>query len=381
MMTLWITTIQAAQAIVPGRKHAPGPIKTTHTWKAISCPTVGASSALTAVAAATPRDAWAVGYSQTQAFTTTPLLEHWNGSSWSVETGAQGSTPGLLVAVAEIAPNNVWTIGTTLSMQATPSPLIEHWDGTSWQNVLSPAGNYTLLSLAARSAQDIWAVGYSDAINQPGTYQTLIEHWNGTSWQIVASPSPGEISTLTSVSVLSPTDAWAVGNQSGGIAPQTLIEHWDGQSWSVVPSPNQGTVPNQVNALNGVTALSGQNVWAVGTSSNRQLRNAQQTLIEHWNGSTWTIANSPTTTGVHGLVGVTSHANNDVWALDTTQTQSSFLHWNGTQWTTMQALYPGSNPALNGIANIPGTATVWAVGSYTPTQNATTSNALCELYQ
>ncbi len=43
--------------------------------------------------------------------------------------------------------------------------------------------------------------------------------------------------------------------------PQTLIEHWDGSSWSIVSSPN----PAGVNDLSAVTAVPGtSDAWAVG---------------------------------------------------------------------------------------------------------------------
>src|SRR5690348_5630714 len=53
-------------------------------------------------------------------------------------------------------------------------------------------------------------------------------------WNIVPSPNVGTTSHLNSVSVISATDVWAVGYSSTG----TLIEHWDGTSWSIVSSPN-----------------------------------------------------------------------------------------------------------------------------------------------
>ena len=42
----------------------------------------------------------------------------------------------------------------------------------------------------------------------------------------------------------------------------TLVEHWDGTTWSVVNSPNVTTDGNQ---LGGVVALATGNVWAVGS--------------------------------------------------------------------------------------------------------------------
>src|SRR5579872_2095126 len=113
----------------------------------------------------------------------------------------------------------------------------------SWQLVSSPIqgqGNNTLQAVAAVSATDVWAVG--DSFNTHArAQQTLIEQWHGTSWQVVASPNTGAyLNELTAVAAISSTDVWAVGySQNRREAPfQTLIEHWDGTGWSVVPGAN-----------------------------------------------------------------------------------------------------------------------------------------------
>ena len=65
-------------------------------------------------------------------------------------------------------------------------------------------------------------------------------------------PDPGGSGTnnnLWGVAVLSPCNAWAVGNYDPG---QTLITHWDGASWTQVPSPDPGTQARP------------SSVWAVG---------------------------------------------------------------------------------------------------------------------
>ena len=97
----------------------------------------------------------------------------------------------------------------------------------------------------------------------------FIEQSNGTSWTIVPSPQPptigsNENDTLSGVTVVNGTSAWAVGNYnastpSSGSVEDTLVEHWDGTSWTVVPSPNVKTV----NLLNAVTSFQGQ-TGAVG---------------------------------------------------------------------------------------------------------------------
>ena len=83
------------------------------------------------------------------------------------------------------------------------------------------------------------------------------------------------------MSGLSPSDAWAVGATGVG-SLSTLIEHWTG-TWSRVPSPNPSTRGDQ---LLGVDARSSTDAWAVGfyvTGS------GHRTLIEHWNGSSWSV--------------------------------------------------------------------------------------------
>ena len=66
------------------------------------------------------------------------------------------------------------------------------------------------------------------------------------------------------MAVLSPSDAWAVGFYQDTGLDQTLIEHWDGSAWTVVPSPN---VAEFDNVLNAVRAKSATDIWAVERAS------------------------------------------------------------------------------------------------------------------
>ena len=68
---------------------------------------------------------------------------------------------------------------------------------------------------------------------------------------------------------------WAVGYTVSGTPFHTLIEHWDGQRWSMANTPNP---PGSSSQLTGVTALSPEDVWAVGKWSNGE---GDHTLIEH----------------------------------------------------------------------------------------------------
>ena len=119
------------------------------------------------------------------------------------------------------------------------------------------------------------------------------------------------------VTVLSASDAWAVGSYAadGNVFTATLIEHWDGTAWRVVPSPNRLTTPNRntINALNGVTAVAPDDVWAVGYTVS--LDASYQTLVLHWNGADWSVVDSPNGAGPYNALNAVAAAGpDDVWA-------------------------------------------------------------------
>lgn len=84
---------------------------------------------------------------------------------------------------------------------------------------------------------------------------------NGTAWRRAASPRRS--GTLTGVTAVSARDASAVGYYWDGSANQTLIEHWNGTRWRHIPSPDPGDPANE-NELDGVAASSAADLWAVG---------------------------------------------------------------------------------------------------------------------
>src|SRR5438876_1003879 len=95
-------------------------------------------------------------------------------------------------------------------------------------------------------------------------------HKNCGVWSSIASPNVAALGNgLTAVSAVSATDIWAVGNLSGPNGYQTLVEHWNGTQWSIASSSSVGS-------LNGVAAIATNNVWAVGS---RASTNNIQTLI------------------------------------------------------------------------------------------------------
>jgi hypothetical protein len=280
--------------------------------------------------------------SSTKAFDI-PSTSTSNCGTWSIVSSPNaGSSNNALYAVSAVSAGNVWAVGWYLDSNNNMLTLVEHWDGSSWNVVSSPnpgSAYNALEGVAAISATNIWAVGfYSNNSSSSTPSQTLIEHWNGKAWSVVSSPSPGSTDGLLfGVSRIPGTNLlWAVGVYNNGNSPgQTLTEYWNGSSWngttwSVVSSPNLGSGSNE---LNGVTAISAKNIWAVGTY-NSSVGSYAQTLVEHWDGTTWSVVSSPNS----------SSANN----------------------------------SLMGIIQVHGTSTLWAVGWYTNTSN--TEQTLIEAY-
>jgi hypothetical protein len=223
------------------------------------------------VDATSATDVWAVGsFTNTGEYAQT-LIVHWDGTSWRVIPSA--NVPGSnneLYAVLALGPNNVWAVGYSGNAAFGFFTLVEHWNGSTWSIVSSPSpfGDDILRSVSGTGANDIWAVGRS---RNTFNFRTspLIEHWNGNSWSQVLGAG-GEDSALYGVAAISPGDAWTVGDSTG----LTLIDRWNGSSWSIFPSPN---VTGRLNAATAITAC---DAWAVGQ---RYLPNQGfRTLNEHF---------------------------------------------------------------------------------------------------
>jgi hypothetical protein len=292
-------------------------------WKAVKSPNPGSTGAckgfntgnyLTAVAAVSSTDAWAVGFKFDCTSLLKPLALHWDGLKWrQVKTPALNTNDNAAFnGVVAFASNNVYAVGYQPATNGAVLTLIEHWDGSTWKVMSSPNANSTgnvLSGIAGKSATDIWAVGDIVAPNTP--VKTLVEHFDGAQWTVVSSPNPlptGSLNqnVLTSVQASSAGDVNAVGFllNFGQQTITTLVEHWDGMQWSVIPSPNQSDTAGSFNTLRSVTGTSGSNLYAAGFFANAQTSGQQETLVEHFDGHAWSIIASPTKGVAQQLQGI-----------------------------------------------------------------------------
>jgi len=334
------------------------------------------TNVLNGVAVRSSSDAWAVGQ-----FTAPDqdddglnmLTEHWNGSRWS-QVGAPAvlHQDESLLAVSTSSAGDAWAVGFTKTVGAAGRfPLAVHWNGSAWTIVptptLSGGAKSTLNGVVALSASNAWAVG------RGRNGAALAEHWNGSAWSVVPVPIPAGAasSQLSGISARSASDIWAVGSVATVVGTtvqtRTLVEHWNGAAWSIITSRNA----TSSNLLTGVAAVAANNVWAVGyTITTDGTNQPDKTLIEHWNGTSWSIVASPSPASNDTLAGVAARSAGDVWAVGTRQDRSGPIpidrtlteHWNGSTWSVVASPNVGGNDnLLNGVAAT--TGDVWAVGS------------------
>jgi hypothetical protein len=286
-------------------------------WKVIPSPSrTTVNSVLDAVTVAGKNQAWAVGTAGCPADQSRTLTEHWNGSSWSIVRSPNGGVKGnrfsTLQAVTAVSSRDVWAVGAQAGIRnhvPTTVPLIEHWNGTHWSVFGVPKAALGVLeSVSATSTSDVWAVGAGQQSGQ----STVALHFNGSSWKLNTVPVPhGASGGLFAVKALSATDAWAVGESfpSAGGNGKILTDHWNGISWKVVTAPPVGGV-SALSALFSVDGAPGTGVWAVGFWVTDVAGNS---VVLHWTGNAW---REQTTPGSSNLFRLAVLPDNQLFASD-----------------------------------------------------------------
>jgi len=295
------------------------------------------SSYLSGVSCVSSDSCTAVGWDSYDG-SNTPRTEQWDGSSWvSRSLAVNPSYPGqTLNGVSCTSASFCFAVGSFIALR----------NGGSWTTSTTDITG-TLNGVSCDSSVFCMAVGVTSS---SGANQTLVENWDGSTWSVVPSPNQGTNSanSLAGVSCISTTNCVAVGEASNGSVDQTLVEEWDGTTWSIVTSPN--TSPTLSNDLAAVSCVSPSACTAVGHSSNGSV---DQSLIEQWNGATWSITPSPDTSSEQAsdLGGVSCPTSDTCYATGTTgnaNDQPLFLAGNGTSWSLQET--PNAVQAGQGIS-------------------------------
>jgi len=328
----------------------------SHQWSIVSSPNGGWFNELKGVSCVSTSFCMAVGYDH-QAEPALTMIEEWDGSRWSLvgspNAGAPSSLPnGFLDAVSCVSTSFCMATGDfEINRPAFSLPtLMEQWDGTTWNLVSSPTASAQgdlPLDVSCVSANFCMAVGLSYRI-WPQVLPPLIEKWDGSVWSLVDSPSFGIVcSFLSGVSCLNTSFCMAVGqyHDSTSDSDRPLTEEWNGSSWSQVDSPRSTDL---YFALGSVSCTSRS--FCIATGASYDASGTSRTLIERWDGRSWSLVNSPKlASGALGSVSCTGRSFCMAVGVNGTFYQTLAEHSDGSSWKLVSSPNAGAPGLLNGF--------------------------------
>lgn len=175
----------------------------------------------------------------------------------------------------------------------------------TWQVTPAPlppqAARGIVRDIVAVSANDAWAVGdWNGTVD--GTYQSfaLVLRWDGASWTVVDVPQPAPCGVchnlaLWAVDATGPNDVWVAGGAvkqapDGFVGTHVLVMHFDGSSWTVMNTPIFSGGSGDI--VWGIDAIASDNVWFFGDAHPLPVQ-PQPALALHWDGSGFDIVPVP----------------------------------------------------------------------------------------
>ena len=328
---------------------------TAWTSATVMAPPGDQDAALFGIACASSATCWAVGRVQ-QLFVPgyQPLTEQLSGGTWSIAAGGlPPSALGVLSGATCTSATSCYAVGYATSSNG-PAPLLEQWNGTTWADAspAAPSGSVNSeLDSVSCSGATCWTVGAA-SVPDAGNVDALLYRLQGGTWTQGDAPVPigTNVNALGAVACVSASACVAVGSHTDGAYAFSLVESWDGQGWAVQPSPS---VDGMDTFLNGVACVTAADCWAVGDAQNVGGTSAVP-VIESWDGSQWRAVTAPVPTAatLTVLSGVTCVSASDCWAVGASLTaagpaagieQTLTEHWNGTSWSIVAS--PNNSPA------------------------------------
>jgi hypothetical protein len=301
-------------------------------WRKVN-PGMGHGGTVLGVSAGSTKAVWAVG--KTSSFAPTdpqsPRLTRWNGKKFT--TVALAGTNDNVSAVAASSASNAWAVGNLRSAVDDTLQVAAHWNGRKWSMVPLPStlGGTGLLAVSTSSASNAWAIGTDT------TGHRILVRWNGKVWKVDGTAPIGV--ALTSVATSSPKHAVAGGTQQTTKRENTYVMSFNGRKWARVKAPNPGLGAQ----LTSVT-MSGKSAWAVGYAS-KYIQVGGQPFDElaaitlHSSGGKWT--SQPDAVGQGVLNGVSAESPKQVYAVGgrglSSNIVTSFSVYNGHKWAVEPA--------------------------------------------
>jgi hypothetical protein len=284
-------------------------------------------------------------YGETTSYgTSVPVPDKSIGSGISdvkVSQAISGLNPSTTYHSRVVASNE---IGTTLGKDETFTTC--KGSGCSWstQPTVSPDPTEVKLSgVSCTSATKCMAVGYDKF-----TERNFAESWNGTAWEIARS----NLGTNTpAVSCVPLTSCMIIGSSAGTYGTWRLFQPGEVSGWNTtfytfaIPS---GSTQFE---LRGISCSSESACTAVGYSYSKET-GKYQTLIERFNGSSWSVQMSAEPSegnGYEALRSVSCSSASACMAVGEAASKPFAERWNGSEWTSASLSGP-TDASLEGVS-------------------------------
>lgn len=197
--------------------------------------------------------------------------------------------------------------GTTAAAHASGAPIGQYQCNLTVNagvpNLSAPVGKRTLT--ASVPLLEGWAVGQNNSGSNSAAF-----HINKPTELAASATTVGLSVMLNGVSAVSNGDVWAVGNSA-------RVARWNGSSWSsqTVSSAN----------YNAIHCLASNSCWAVGSAISGRAG------IIGYNGASWSVSSPTGGPASDTLYAVHCSASNNCWAAG--NQNGRFYFYNGTNWS------------------------------------------------
>ena len=263
-------------------------------------------------------DGWAVASN----FNRGSVLFHYTGGAW--QEVRQGPPSPNLAGIQAISAHSVWVFNDPFS---SGSPAIFHFDGASWtqQTINANIGAHGLiLSLRMVSDSQGWALMKPSQDYGDPNYTVLTYAGNNT-WTTHSTLNAGNLGEISGLAMVSSSEGWAFGSRAidgpssvtaGKPVPQVLY-HYSNGKWH--NAPLQFTSGGAFVTLQSIVMRSAHDGWIIAQVQNMRPGVTasgieKHTLLLHYDGSTWTEAQTPDAGGDASAITGMSFAGDGGWA-------------------------------------------------------------------
>jgi hypothetical protein len=199
-----------------------------------------------------------------------------------------------------------------------------------------------LTSIAVVSATDAWAVG--DSFDDVGTGPAIVLHWTGKAWSRVRLPARvaafwnanGGGLAVDVVGASSAHSVWAFDDSGGFI-------HLSSRGWTSGTVPGTSGADLRTVTVSAIKVFSPTDVWIFGGISEGDHFAVAIPYAARFNGQKWVRIAIP---GSGSVAGVSAMSGRDMWAAVGPASASegagtaSVVRWNGTRWRPVMVQPP-----------------------------------------